>query len=695
MNQLKKLCLCFMLIFFVNCVAKSTTSRYNPLQNELASSASETIFEFLNENSKSLQWGYWKDVIMILGNTGYDKVLLSSFLIGENLKVIESSPVNYVIADRFGKIKKNPELIVPKLKTDPGTLVEHYVLPDFSSMIDAKHDLSVSYYIQRVLNFAERVKFVFTIDYSVIKDGKNVKAEQKLELSEFVSNATKLLKNMDKFRNSIALVIMNFKEDPNTDKKIIMDKISNMFELIQSEFIDDPEKIEFINILLEKTEKKFKRIAIFKQPNQTGSINDIPSMQYNKNEISYIVYSSIEYTSTENNEFGLISSPRLNKHLPDLIKEVRKQLIAVMSKFGRELKRNFKYQQSKLKDLHILYELSKKFFQEIVQLNEYDSYLFSKNLLHAVKSLDIDISINNLNEILEIIQLFSFLTSLRDRYEPIFIPKALMKTTQYFNDTVSFYELALNFRETLSEHRVQKNPSNYRVEQMNISNLKKLLRQLKINTNHKIDYTKDVFNLKLLELVYNQTLNDNGDTSCENDMLIVKGSNVKISDVANNECMKTAKIIQVFASDKLIIDADIDKTGEQAMIAFIATTWEVVGDRKIILEGVPGENLKPNDDPPAENGEGVLGEPGLPGGPAGSFLGVGDTFINANQLNIRVNGGKGGQGQSGGRGLYFSSFFFSSKPSTLLKLNFIVINFIQICVTNYIQYYIIINANLK
>lgn len=656
MNQLRKLCLCFILVFLVNCVVKSTVLKNNQSQNELTSS--ETIYEFLNENSKSLQWGYWKDVIMILGNTGYDKVLLSLFLIGENLKVIEPSPGNYVIADRFGKIKENPELIVPKLITDPGTLVDHYVLPDFSSMIDAKHDISVSYYIRRVLNFSETVKFVFTIDYSVFKDGINSKAEQKLELCEFVSNATKLLKNVNAFRNSISLVIMNFKVNPNADNKIIMDKISNMFELIQSEFNHDSEEIEFINLLLEKTDIRFKRIAIFRQPNQIGFINDIPSIQHNKDQISYIVYSCTEYISTKSNEFGIISSPRLNKHLPDLIKEIRKQLGAVILKFGRELKRNFKYQQSKLKDLHILYELSNKFFQEIDRLNETDSHLFSKKLLQAVKSLDVDISISNLNEILENVQLFDVLTRFWDPFEPVIIPQVLMKTTQYFKDTSSFYEFALNFHESLSEYRVQKNSSNYRIDEMNTSNIKKLVRQLNINTNYKIDNTKDVFNLKLLELVYNQNLNNNDDSSCENDRLIVKGNNVKISDVTNNECIKTAKIIQVFATDRLIIDADIDTTGQKAMIAFIAPTWEVVGDRVISLEGEPGVEPKPNDAPPVENGEGALGEPGMPGGPSGSFLGAGVTFINANQLKIRVNGGKGGQGQSGGRGLFLYTFHF-------------------------------------
>lgn len=45
------------------------------------------------------------------------------------------------------------------------------------------------------------------------------------------------------------------------------------------------------------------------------------------------------------------------------------------------------------------------------------------------------------------------------------------------------------------------------------------------------------------------------------------------------------------------------------------------------------------------------GEPGLPGGLGGNFLGIGKTFINLNYLHVSVNGGNGGIGQNGEHGI--------------------------------------------
>lgn len=58
----------------------------------------------------------------------------------------------------------------------------------------------------------------------------------------------------------------------------------------------------------------------------------------------------------------------------------------------------------------------------------------------------------------------------------------------------------------------------------------------------------------------------------------------------------------------------------------------------------------------ASNGIGEFkhGKPGKPGGSGGCFLGIANEFINAERLEIHINGGEGGPGQNGGRGLKIS-----------------------------------------
>lgn len=132
-----------------------------------------------------------------------------------------------------------------------------------------------------------------------------------------------------------------------------------------------------------------------------------------------------------------------------------------------------------------------------------------------------------------------------------------------------------------------------------------------------------------------------------NSKLVIKGYNVTISDLLNVKCMTQAKYIEVFALNKLIIDADIDKTGKEAQITLIAPIWEISGNRKIILDGKRTES-KPEKLPIVR-----MGRPGKPGQPSGSILGIGYTFNNDKQLNIHLNGARGERGGRGGIGLKF------------------------------------------
>ncbi|KAJ2938459.1 hypothetical protein O0L34_g12898 [Tuta absoluta] len=77
----------------------------------------------------------------------------------------------------------------------------------------------------------------------------------------------------------------------------------------------------------------------------------------------------------------------------------------------------------------------------------------------------------------------------------------------------------------------------------------------------------------------------------------------------------------------------------------MAPHWVVLGDRKIILDGKPGELIQP-----VKAKEGQDGRPGMPGGNAGNFLGYGDKITNSEKLFISANGGNGSPGQAGGDG---------------------------------------------
>lgn len=118
--------------------------------------------------------------------------------------------------------------------------------------------------------------------------------------------------------------------------------------------------------------------------------------------------------------------------------------------------------------------------------------------------------------------------------------------------------------------------------------------------------------LNLSERKSNKTTANTVDILCSSDKLIVRGHNVSISVVLNATCLDKVKFVEVFALHYLFIDADIDKTGANIQLSLIAPTWEIVGERKIIVDGEAGGEYYPSY---ASDGMGSFrnGKPGNPG----------------------------------------------------------------------------------
>ena len=149
-------------------------------------------------------------------------------------------------------------------------------------------------------------------------------------------------------------------------------------------------------------------------------------------------------------------------------------------------------------------------------------------------------------------------------------------------------------------------------------------------------------------------------TCLNNETFLISGRVLNLSDIppkndrqCNTATGQVTKIIELFSNERVYIDKDFIEIGEELSIAIIAPIWEVVGNRKIILDGAAGKPHYPNKVNRSIFGGSCTilpGKAGLPGGRGGSFYGIGRTFINGQNLVIRANGGNGGDGQSGSDG---------------------------------------------
>ncbi|XP_031624786.1 uncharacterized protein LOC116341698 [Contarinia nasturtii] len=129
----------------------------------------------------------------------------------------------------------------------------------------------------------------------------------------------------------------------------------------------------------------------------------------------------------------------------------------------------------------------------------------------------------------------------------------------------------------------------------------------------------------------------------EKKMMTIEGTFVRSSHIRLSECQSIDLVlIRVFAVDTFFVDSDLylNKTNEVTLHIF-AYKWDVLQEATFYLNGVDGKSH-----PPLES-EGAAGKHGNPGTNAGNFVGIANEGTNLDALTVKLNGGRGGDGQDG------------------------------------------------
>jgi hypothetical protein len=133
--------------------------------------------------------------------------------------------------------------------------------------------------------------------------------------------------------------------------------------------------------------------------------------------------------------------------------------------------------------------------------------------------------------------------------------------------------------------------------------------------------------------------------------LLIEGFAPKISQVLSTlsdhvKDNKNVTSIEVIGGYKVEIDVDLPKDKMSGKnLSIIANIWEIKGQRTIDLSGLDCDYTY------YQAADGMDGNPGKPGKSGGHFWGYGNHFIGIENLKICSDGGKGGDGQQGGKGI--------------------------------------------
>lgn len=663
--------------FFINRKVRDVSSQ---------SASMASILDFLNNQDG--QWlGKEKNVVLLLGNTGVGKSTLATLLTNTTHLVSKGAPeTGEFLLDDNHRISSDctmeSKTHIPELVIDSVNNLSYYDCPGFGDTRGLKYELAQTYFIRRILDYADSVKFVFVIDNGSVKKGGDRKNFPRL-----AKYATSIIKNVDKYTNGVALiitkvdntVIMDENEDgdvtyklvdDDTKKKAIvgyLDEIKK--DLLRTPSIENEAMIKFIDIITVKKNDKYERIGLFRMPNKAGPVDKIPLLKGVTKKLVTIVDKNIDFIKSDMNDFGFTLSAESMITVHDKYDEVFNNLNTNVYKLNKDIVQFYFDKEEHLVDIFETKMLMKFGYENISEINHPSvSREFFDKIVYTLHSLGVSVSGENLNGILQNIEYMSILSKVSN-YKPVSTPQLnLNSALNYLNDALKWYKFLTDLYESLSTYDVQNK----------MPTLKRLVNNLKLNSyaaetsvadiglrpfleainNKRYDEIERMqinsYQLEALADVLDEMTNYVVSHICDSTTLTVTGKFVKISDVLNMNCWQIATDIRVFASNTLFIDADIDKSEQSAQISFIAPTWTVFGQRTINLNGknathhpTAAENGSKN-----VNKNGRDGIVGLNGGSGGHFFGIGKQFIDSGTFSLKIyaNGGNGGNGQAGGQG---------------------------------------------
>lgn len=664
-----------------------------------------SIIEFISSEIENLKFDKGKNPVIILGMTGTGKSTLGLLLTGAKLTGVETFPGSnkYRFVDENDLISGNDttesKTLIPGLMIDyvDGKKYPFYDCPGFSDTRSVKHDILAMYSIYELLSNVQTAKFVITATYPTVEP---FLADRAIftKLSEHI---IVLLKDVNKFRDAISLIVTKVpndtKEDEDGNPVLIPDDsiiasvalfLTQTKDTIikKNEKISDTvrrlnnQKLDFINILLEQDEdKKYVRIGILRLAGSAGPVEKMKKLQLEKAFIRSIIYNETSFASTDNGDFGVTISDASGNCMRDLMDEMHNYFVSDISQIDDHIERFYEKLEEGNFDLEFVYEKILLGYRTIQPIEFKRNQFFEtlKQLTDDVSILGIDIQgpLKNIEKNLQIVHFFETVSDYKSQ-DVLNIESKLIKSIGHLTDSKDWYAFIITLHDALSKYENYNKAKELNLTEIiakcsdkqnfgkkfNEIGLEELMSLIDKNAYLQVSHIK-VHSSKLgaLKMVLEKTLMADVEKLCSSDKLTVKGYNVRMKDVMSKTCPGKIKFIEVFALNTIFIDENVNKTGEKVQLSIIAPTWEIFGRKKIVLDGDSGKELPA---PKAASGErpflnGKNGETGLPGGSAGHFLGIGNTFINVESLEISVSGGQGGIGQHGGNGMcIYSNFSF-------------------------------------
>lgn len=189
----------------------------------------EKILKFWNDHDNAFNLSSQNEITLFLGMTGCGKSTTALLIANADLESIQTGS-GFLIVDHNEKISRNSTIIsktlIPQKIIDNN--VTYYDCPGFADTRAISYDITISYLMNKLLKSAMFVKIIFVVSYSSIVNNGDRK-----EFIELTQQANKLIKNVTKYSDGIALVASK------VDNTLIKNKKNGQYDIIPDETVVD------------------------------------------------------------------------------------------------------------------------------------------------------------------------------------------------------------------------------------------------------------------------------------------------------------------------------------------------------------------------------------------------------------------------------------------------------------------------
>lgn len=361
---------------------------------------------------------------------------------------------------------------------DQSTGTIYYDCPGYSNLNNFKYDISFTYIMYKLLKFANSVKLLFTVNYSSVTLG----TADRHDFLNLVQHTTLLMKNIENYRDGIALVVNkveynlinanDFVDDANMIEAIAQFlyrtkhdlKLRSANNLSTREKEENEEKMKFIEILLEKKDDKYTRITILRLPEQLGSVRNMTLLQSEKDTIKSMIAQNLQYVKkVDIDEISHLISDDSKSRIRNLIEKNRNSF--ANEAFSIDLRKK-PYNEQLEKKLSIdpakLYGKLETAYEYLSEFQPTEPKKFLEEISSVLEVLNANVAVTNLrnflnqSECLEFIKISCNWNATESDQPKIGIPL----TIQYLNETLTWYRFLLNLNNIVYEYDFQDSDGN-------------------------------------------------------------------------------------------------------------------------------------------------------------------------------------------------------------------------------------------